>query len=353
MTPHAAVLYKAIACLAVTSGLQCGAVMPHTDVFRTNLTSLTPQEKGLFLGASLATVALLLAIRFASKCGAATTAWVAPSFPIPTPNESRRGPLHAAPTKFLGFAIDRASMRSRAFGGDFFFTSSLKGQSEGCVLVVVGDVSGNGTRTAMAVFKLVQAIDALAQKLSSPGNLLAQLNSRIQGHLHGETATCLALRLDPRGRCTVASAGHPSPIVNGRELVLESALPLGILPEQVYAEAHFTLGEDDFLALYTNGLPEARNQSGALFGFGRIETLFESRPSAREASQKAIDFGQRDDITVLTVTPLRTIDRRAAEPKSFGALPQLQQLRSDRPALLTYGQQLMAPPTVFPLCWKL
>ena len=131
MTPHAAVLYKAIACLAVTSGLQCGAVMPHTDVFRTNLTSLTPQEKGLFLAASLATVALLLAIRVASKCGAATTAWVAPSFPIPTPNESRRSLLHAAPTKFPGFAIDRASMRSRAFGGDFFFTSSSQGPERG------------------------------------------------------------------------------------------------------------------------------------------------------------------------------------------------------------------------------
>ena len=67
----------------------------------------------------------------------------------------------------------------------------------------------------------------------------------------------------------------------------------------------------------------------------------------------AIDFGQRDDVTVLTVTRLKTAEARAAEPKSFGALPQLQQLRSDRPALLTYGQQLMAPPTVFPLCWKL
>ncbi|MGA2730870.1 MAG: PP2C family protein-serine/threonine phosphatase [Terracidiphilus sp.] len=316
MTPRAAVLHKVIACLAITSGLQCGAVLSRTDVFRTNITSLTPQEEGLFLAASLATIALLLAIRVASKFGAASSSWVAPSFSIPTPDDNRRSLLHAAPTKSPGFAIDRASMRSKGFGGDFFSAAPLKGQHEGGVLVVVGDVSGNGTRTAMAVFKLVQAIDALAQKLSSPGDLLAQLNSRIQGHLQGETATCLALRLAPRGRCTVASAGHPSPIVNGHELALESALPLGILPEQVYPEAHFTLGEDDFLALYTNGLSEARNHSGELFGFGRLETLFASRPSAREASQKAIEFGQRDDVTVLTVTRLRTVEAHAAESTS-------------------------------------
>jgi len=331
MTLQAAAVPKVIAGLAIVSGLPRGAVMPHTDVFRANATSLTPQENGLFLVASLATAALLLAVRVASKCGTATSSGVAPSFPITAPDENLRSAPHAAATRFPGFAIDRASTRSKAFGGDFFSASRLKGQREGCVLVVVGDVSGNGTRTAMAVFKLVQAIDALAQKLSSPGDLLAQLNSRTQGHLHGETATCLALRLDPRGCCAVASAGHPSPIVNGHELALESALPLGILPDAVYPEAHFTLGEDDFLALYTNGLSEARNQSGELFGFGRLEALFASRPTAREASQKAIDFGQRDDVTVLTVKCLKTADARAAEPKSTGALPQRQpaaQLRS-------------------------
>lgn len=244
--------------------------------------------------------------------------------PLRAAGPDRRSLLHEAPTKFPGFVIDRAFRRSRAFGGDFFLTSPLKGQHEGCELVVVGDVSGNGTRTAMAVFKLVQAIGALAQKFSSPGDLLAQLNSRIQGHLQGEIATCLALRLDARGRCAIASAGHPSPIMNGHELALKSALPLGILPEEVYPEVHFTLCEDDFLALYTNGLSEARNQSGELFGFGRLETLFASRPSAREASQKAIDFGQRDDITVLTVSRLRATEARAAEATSVEPFRQFQ-----------------------------
>jgi len=311
MTPRAAVLRNAIAGLAIASGLPCGAALPYTDVLRANATSLTPQEKCLFLAASLATVALLLAVPVASKCGTATSPLVAPSFPIPTPDENLRSLLHEASTKMPGFSIDGAYTRSRAFGGDFFLTTPLKGQPEGRVLILVGDVSGNGTRTAMAVFKLAQAIAALVQKPSSPGTLLAQLNSRIHGHLQGEIATCLALRLDARGRCVVASAGHPSPIMNGRELALKSALPLGILPDEVYPDAHFTLGEDDFLALYTNGLLEARNQSGELFGFGRLEALFASRPSAREASQKSIDFGQRDDVTVLTVTRLKTAEMHA------------------------------------------
>jgi len=60
----------------------------------------------------------------------------------------------------------------------------------------------------------------------------------------------------------------------------------------------------DQLSLYTDGLLEARNANGDLFGFERLRTLFASRPTAQEASQAAVAFGQDDDITVLTLTRL-------------------------------------------------
>jgi serine phosphatase RsbU (regulator of sigma subunit) len=62
------------------------------------------------------------------------------------------------------------------------------------------------------------------------------------------------------------------------------------------------MGERDQLALYTDGLLEARSQNGDLYSFGRLKTLFAGRPTAEQAAEAAVNFGQDDDITVLTLT---------------------------------------------------
>ena len=64
------------------------------------------------------------------------------------------------------------------------------------------------------------------------------------------------------------------------------------------------LKESDYLSLYTDGLLEARKGTGELYGFGRLQALFAAKPSAAEATQAAVEFGQDDDITVLTLTRL-------------------------------------------------
>jgi serine phosphatase RsbU (regulator of sigma subunit) len=58
------------------------------------------------------------------------------------------------------------------------------------------------------------------------------------------------------------------------------------------------------LALYTDGLLEARNRTGELYGFDRLHMLFSSPTNAEDATQAAVNFGQDDDITVLTLTRL-------------------------------------------------
>jgi serine phosphatase RsbU (regulator of sigma subunit) len=116
--------------------------------------------------------------------------------------------------------------------------------------------------------------------------------------LQGGFATCLVLRVGTDGRCVLASAGHPAPLLNGRELALPGALPLGIAAKADYAEIEFALAAGDHLGIYTDGLLEARSLSGELYGFERIGALFTARPDAAEA---AVDFGQDDDITVLTL----------------------------------------------------
>jgi Stage II sporulation protein E (SpoIIE) len=200
-----------------------------------------------------------------------------------------------------GYTLTSSYKPASEVGGDFFQVVALKNDS---TLIVLGDVSGKGLKAAMAVSLIVGMIRALASIFPEPGKLLAEINKRLAGRLDGSFATALVLCLDPQGGCTVASAGHLSPFVNEHELEMPGALPLGICAEIVYEDSHVQLKEGDQLVLYTDGLLEARNGAGELYGFERLNTLFTSRPNAGQVLEAAVSFGQDDDITVLTLTKL-------------------------------------------------
>jgi len=122
--------------------------------------------------------------------------------------------------------------------------------------------------------------------------------------MQGGFATSIVFRLDSNGEATIANAGHLPIFLNGKEFSLEPSLPLGLVCGTTYDEVTVRLEPGDQLSLYTDGLLEARNPSGELFGFERLRTLFAGRPTAQEASQAAVAFGQDDDITILTLTRL-------------------------------------------------
>ena len=203
-----------------------------------------------------------------------------------------------------GFAVTSAYRPASEVGGDFFQIIPLDGESAGSTLVLLGDVSGKGLRAAMTVSLIVGSVRTMARFTRHPAELLAELNQRLCGRMQGGFTTCLVLRLDADGRCAVATAGHPAPYLNQGEIPLPGALPLGILPNQLYAEREFQLREGDHFALYTDGLLEARNADGEIFSFDRLDALFARRPGAAEATEVAVRFGQDDDITVLTLTRL-------------------------------------------------
>lgn len=200
-----------------------------------------------------------------------------------------------------GFTLTSAYKPAQEVGGDFFQIIPLDEKSAGSTLIVLGDVSGKGLTAAMTVSLIVGVIRALAEITASPAEILAGLNRRLNGRLHGGFATAIALRLDPDGRCTLASAGHPAPFLNRHELEMPGALPLGLVSSTTYDEHAFQLQDGDHLALYTDGLLEARNTAGELYGFDRLTILFGNRPTAEQASIEAVTFGQDDDITVLTL----------------------------------------------------
>ena len=167
------------------------------------------------------------------------------------------------------------------------------------VLAVIGDVSGKGMPAAMTVSLLVGTVRTLAHYTESPGEILAAMNIRMLARTHGGFTTCLVLRVTANGMFTVANAGHLSPYLNGKELAVETGLPLGLSPDTAYPESTFRLGENEQLTLISDGVVEARGTGGQLFGFERTSTI--ATHSAEQIAEAAQRFGQEDDITVLTV----------------------------------------------------
>jgi Stage II sporulation protein E (SpoIIE) len=200
-----------------------------------------------------------------------------------------------------GIALTSVYKPVREVGGDFFQVLPLQ---SGSTLIVLGDVSGKGLKAAMAVSLIVGMLRALVRDLSGPADLLTALNRSVHGQLQSGFATCIVLRVETDGHCAFVNAGHPAPFLNGKELSCAGALAVGITPDATYEETRFALNPGDYLALYTDGLLEARKGSGELYGFERLHTLLSGKPSAAEAAGAAVAFGQDDDITVLTLARL-------------------------------------------------
>ena len=215
--------------------------------------------------------------------------------------ELQRVLIPEALPRLSGYAITSAYQPAAEVGGDFF---QLVAVDDDTSILVVGDVSGKGLKAAMTVSLIIGALRTLTDLTSQPDKILEMLNRRMMGRLQHGFVTCLVIRISSDGACIAASAGHPPPFIEDHELVLVPAMPLGLDPDAKYEKLPFDLRVGAHLTVYTDGLLEARNSEGELFGFKRLEKLISLRPNAKEAVDTAIEFGQDDDITVLTVTRL-------------------------------------------------
>jgi hypothetical protein len=212
------------------------------------------------------------------------------------------------------FMLESAYLPANGVGGDFFQVLPLKDDS---MLIVVGDVSGKGLQAAMNASTLV---GALRNELShDPATVLNNLNHVLVGATPFPStgssvktvisfATCVCARVYPDGTITIANAGHLSPYRDGREMELAADLPLGVIPDMHYQQATFQLNVGDRLIFLSDGVVEASNAQGELFGFERTQQV--SNESARYIAQTAKRFGQTDDITVVSMYfAARTVQR--------------------------------------------
>jgi len=194
-----------------------------------------------------------------------------------------------------GFEVDSIYNPANEVGGDFFHVQST---GDGGLLVVIGDVAGKGLKAAMNVSMLMGALRRTQEK--SPAKILHALNRVLTGT--DSFTTCQAVLFSANGGVVMANAGHLPPYLNSQEVALPGGLPLGVLPEVSYEEVQLYLHPGDRLLLLSDGVVEARNPSGELFGFSRVHNL--SNQSAFYIADAAKAFGQEDDITIVAVRRL-------------------------------------------------
>jgi serine phosphatase RsbU (regulator of sigma subunit) len=101
---------------------------------------------------------------------------------------------------------------------------------------------------------------------------------------------------------TLANAGHVPPYFNGELVQMEGALPLGMVDGANCSVMRFALKPHDRLVLVSDGILEATDSDGQLFGFERVHELVGSAASAVEVADAAEKFGQEDDISVISIT---------------------------------------------------
>ena len=200
-----------------------------------------------------------------------------------------------------GYAIESIYRPAAQVGGDFFQVIPLGG---GRTLVVVGDVSGKGLSAAMIVSMLIGMLHAICRVSQDPAQILAQLNSSLIERKHGGFVTCLAVRLEPSGRVVLANAGHLAPWLSGAEVAFAGSLPLSIDASAGQEQVTIEMRSGDHLTLITDGVVEARDAQGALFGFDRTQALLRQKATPLVLADAASHHGQDDDLTVISI--LRT-----------------------------------------------
>ncbi|MHB1958289.1 MAG: PP2C family protein-serine/threonine phosphatase [Acidobacteriaceae bacterium] len=203
-----------------------------------------------------------------------------------------------------GLTIESEYRPAREVGGDFF--QILPHATDGSVLIVAGDVTGKGLQAGMLVALIVGAIRNQVAVDADPLGMLQSLNRTLCGRGRN-FATCLALRIQADGSVKLANAGHLPPYLNGHELPMEGALPLGMIPDADFSVLPFHLTPGDRLMLMSDGIAEAQDEQGQLFGFERIQELLKAPITAAEVASAAQNFGQQDDISVLAITRTATM----------------------------------------------
>src|SRR5215211_5368674 len=213
-----------------------------------------------------------------------------------------------------GWQISPFYRPAREVGGDFYDFHFL---SEGRVGLVVGDATGKGVPAALVMSTTLGMIQLAAGALdsSSPGEVLSRVNETLFARIPPNMfVTCFYAILDPENASlSYANAGHDPPYLQRRgeaEELRARGMPLGLMPGMDYKEKEIVLDAGEVALFYTEGLVEAHNPKGEMFGFPRLRALIAEHAVEGSLGEFLMEelysfvgegWEQEDDITLLTL----------------------------------------------------
>jgi serine phosphatase RsbU (regulator of sigma subunit)/predicted ester cyclase len=211
--------------------------------------------------------------------------------------------------------IDPFYQPAREVGGDFYDFHLLP---EGKLGLVVGDATGKGVPAALVMSTTLGMLQSTARALGSPspGEVLAQVNETLVARVPTNMfVTCFYAILDPNsGSLRYANAGHDPPHVRRSDAAAEElrarGMPLGLMPGMSYEEEVASLSEGESVLFYSDGLVEAHDPEGQMFGFPRLRALVAKHGVKGSLADFLMEelysfvgegWEQEDDITLLTL----------------------------------------------------
>ena len=212
-----------------------------------------------------------------------------------------------------GWQISPFYQPAREVGGDFYDFLEL---DDGRLGLVVGDATGKGVPAALVMASARSMLRAVAQVSESPGKVLARINDPLVSDIPPNMfVTCFYGILEPKsGYLVYANAGHDMPYVRshggGAEELRARGMPLGLMPGMSYEEKEITLQAGEAALFYSDGLVEAHDPKGEMFGFPRLRELVAEHGGERLLGDLLLeklysfvgeDWEQEDDITLLTL----------------------------------------------------
>jgi serine phosphatase RsbU (regulator of sigma subunit)/predicted ester cyclase len=204
---------------------------------------------------------------------------------------------------------------AREVGGDFYDFHFL---SEGRLGLIVGDATGKGVPAALVMSTTCGMLQLAARALGSPspGEVLAQVNETLVARIpQNMFVTCFYAILDPESATlSYANAGHDLPYLRRHggecEELRARGMPLGLMPGMCYEEKEIVLKEGEAALFYSDGLVEAHDPQGEMFGFPRLRALIAEHAEERALGEYLLEelysfvgdgWEQEDDITLLTL----------------------------------------------------
>jgi sigma-B regulation protein RsbU (phosphoserine phosphatase) len=226
------------------------------------------------------------------------------------PTSSSAAALHAA------VRVAAALLPAKQVGGDLYDYFTVR---DGNLLFAVGDVSDKGIPAALFMARLSALLRVLGTSGEFPNRLLSSINAKLaEGNdaCMFVTVGCGVLNVET-GRVRYASAGHDSPLLRElegtvRPLETNNGAAIGIEPAVEYQLCESCIAPGDTLVLFTDGVTEAEDEKGKLWGTERLTALLSAAPHDDPAalvkqivdtvSAHASRFHATDDLTVLAVS---------------------------------------------------